>query len=106
MVPSSCWPAAAARSARPVQPRLSRLLTVVAASVLAFDGTALVVLGWWSGRVLLSLLGAVCFVSAGVVLLSWRWHRRRLENIAQLRRGLAQETRELRQFLGGSERDH
>jgi hypothetical protein len=84
-----------------VQPRLSRLLTLVAAAVLAFDGAALAAFGWWSGRVLLMLVGGMCFVSAGLVLLSWRWHRQRLEDIAQLRRGLAQETRELRRFLGG-----
>jgi hypothetical protein len=82
-----------------VQPRLSRVLTIVAAAVLAFDGTALAALGWWSGRVLLMLVGLICFVSAGLVLLYWRWYCRRLENIAQMRRGLSKETRELRRFL-------
>jgi len=75
------------------------VLTIVAAAVLAFDGTALAALGWWSGRVLLMLVGLICFLSAGLVLLYWRWYRRHLEDIAQLRRGLSEETRELRRFL-------
>jgi hypothetical protein len=82
-----------------VQPRPSRVLTIVAAAVLAFDGTALAALGWWSGRVLLMLVGLICFVSAGLVLLYWRWYRRRLEDIAQLRRGVSEESRELRRLL-------
>jgi membrane protein implicated in regulation of membrane protease activity len=82
-----------------VQPCLSRVLTIVAAAVLAFDGTALAALGWWSGRVLLMLVGLICFVSAGLVLLYWRWYRRRLEDIAQLRRGVSEESRELRRLL-------
>lgn len=82
-----------------MQPRLSRVLTIVAAAVLAFDGTALAALGWWSGRVLLILVGLICFVSAGLVLLYWRWYRRRLEDIAQLRRGVSEESRELRRLL-------
>jgi hypothetical protein len=75
------------------------VLTIVAASVLAFDGTALAALGWWSGRMILVVLGVVCFASAGLVVLYWRWYRRRLDDIAQLRRGLAEETRELRRSL-------
>jgi hypothetical protein len=82
-----------------VHPRLSRVLTIVAAAVLAFDGTALAALGWWSGRLLLVLLGVICFASAGLVLLYWRWYRRRLDDIAHLRRGLSEETRELRRSL-------
>ena len=82
-----------------MNPRLSRVLTIVAASVLAFDGTALAALGWWSGRMILVVLGVVCFASAGLVVLYWRWYRRRLDDIAQLRRGLAEETRELRRSL-------
>ena len=78
---------------------MPRLLTAVAAVVLAFDGTALVAFGWWSGRLLLVLLGVICLVSAGLVVLSWRWYRRRLNDIAALRQGLAEEARELQSFL-------
>jgi hypothetical protein len=78
---------------------MSRVLTATAAVVLAFDGTALAAFGWWSGRLMLVLLGLICFVSAGLVVLSWRWYRRRLQDIAALRQGLAQETRELQSFL-------
>jgi len=78
---------------------MSRLLTVIAAVVLVFDGTALAVFGWWSSRPILVLLGVICFVSAGLVVLSWRWYRRRLQDIAALRQGLADEARELQSFL-------
>jgi len=78
---------------------MSRLLSVIAAVILAFDGTALAVFGWWSGRLMLVLLGVICFVSAGLVVLSWRWYRRRLQDIAALRQGLADEARELQSFL-------
>lgn len=70
-----------------------------AAVILAFDGTALAAFGWWSGRLMLVLLGVICFVSAGLVVLSWQWYRRRLQDIAALRQGLAEEARELRSFL-------
>jgi len=78
---------------------MSRLLSVIATVILAFDGTALAVFGWWSGRLMLVLLGVICFVSAGLVVLSWRWYRRRLQDIAVLRQGLADEARELQSFL-------
>jgi hypothetical protein len=83
-----------------VQPRLWQILTLVAASMLAFDGAALAVFGWLSGKALLVLLGCICFVSTGLVLWYWRWQRRRLEEIAALRRGVAEEARELGRFLG------
>jgi hypothetical protein len=82
-----------------VKPRTSRLLMGVAAVILAFDGTALAAFGWWSGRLMLVLLGVICFVSAGLVVLSWQWYRRRLQDITALRQGLAEEARELRSFL-------
>jgi len=78
---------------------MSRLLIVIAAVILAFDGTALAAFGWWSGRLMLVLLGVVCFVSAGLVVLSWQWYRQRLQDIAALRQGLAEEARELQSFL-------
>ena len=68
---------------------------LVAATVLAFDGAALLGLGLWSGRTMLSLVGLVFFVSALLVLRSWRWYRRRLADIAAARRALGEEAREL-----------
>ena len=82
-----------------MKPQVSRLLSVIAAIVLAFDGTALVGFGWWSGRLSLVLLGIICLASAGLVVLSWRWYRRRLRDIAALGQGLADEARELQRFL-------
>ena len=48
---------------------------------------------------LLVLVGAVFFLSALLVLLSWRWYRRRLADIATARRALSDETRELQRSL-------
>jgi membrane protein implicated in regulation of membrane protease activity len=72
---------------------------IVAAVVLAFDGAALLGLGVWSGRMMLVLVGAVFFLSALLVLLSWRWYRRRLADITAARRALSDETREMQRSL-------
>jgi hypothetical protein len=87
-----------------VSPLVSRTLTIVAAGVLAFDGAALAVLGFWSGRIILALLGLVFFASSGLVILYWRWYRRRLADIAAQRRILSDEARELRRLLRNSEK--
>ena len=73
---------------------------MVAGSVLAFDGVALATIGWWSHRPVLILVGLVCLLSALVVVFYWRWYQRRLQDIAGMRAGLADEARELRRFLG------
>jgi membrane protein implicated in regulation of membrane protease activity len=82
-----------------VSPVASRLLTIVAAGFLAFDGAALAVLGFWSDRVVLALVGVVFFISSGLVLLYWRWYRRRLADIASVRRALGDEAREMQRLL-------
>jgi hypothetical protein len=82
-----------------VSPALSRIITVIAAAVLAFDGVALAVLGWWSGRLIVSLIGLVFFVSSGLVLLYWRWYRRRLEDIVAAQRELGEDARGIQQLL-------
>ena len=80
-------------------PIASRLLTIIAAAVLAFDGAALALLGFWSDRLLLGLVGVVFFASSGLVLLYWRWYRRRLADIASARRALADQAREMQRLL-------
>jgi hypothetical protein len=82
-----------------VSPLVSRTLTFVAASVLAFDGAALAALGLWSGRIILTLVGVVFFISSGLVMLYWRWYRRRLADIATARRVLSEEARAIQQVL-------
>lgn len=82
-----------------MSPVASRLLTIVAAGVLAFDGAALAVLGFWSDRLVLALVGLVFFISSGLVLLYWRWYRRRLADIASARRVLGDEAREMQRLL-------
>ena len=72
---------------------------MVAAAVLAFDGAALLGFGAWSGRVMMVLVGAVFFLSALLVLLSWRWYRRRLADIGAARRTLSDEAREMQRSL-------
>jgi hypothetical protein len=83
-----------------VSPAVSRILTIVAAAVLAFDGAALALLGFWGDRLVLGLIGLVFFLSSGLVLLYWRWYRRRLADIETARRALGDEAREMRRFLG------
>jgi membrane protein implicated in regulation of membrane protease activity len=80
-------------------PTLSRMLTIVAAAVLAFDGAAVAAFGWWSGRVLLVLVGLMFFLSSGLLFLYWRWYQRRLEDIASTRRVLAEEAREIQRLI-------
>ena len=78
---------------------VTRALTIVAAAVLAFDGAALAGLGLWTDRLVLVLIGAVFFVSSGLVLLYWRWYRRRVADIAAARRALSDEAREMQRLL-------
>lgn len=82
-----------------MSPQVSRSLTIAAAVVLAFDGAALIGLGIWSGRTLLTLVGLVFFVSAGLVMVSWRWYRRRLDDIAVARKALGDQAREMQSAL-------
>ena len=83
---------------------MSRTLTIVAAAVLAFDGAALILMGWLGGRLMLALVGTVFFLSSGLVLLSWRWYRRRLEDIADTRRSLSDDARRMRGLFGAGEK--
>jgi uncharacterized membrane protein len=78
---------------------VGRTLTFVAAAVLAFDGVALAVLGYLTGRPVLIPVGLVFFVSSGLLLLYRRWYHRRLEEIALARRALSEEAREMQRLL-------
>ena len=85
----------------PVSPLAFRSLTLVAAAFLAFDGAASVGLGIWSGRRPFIVAGVVLVLSSGLVLLLWRRHLRRLEEIDLGRRELREEAEELRRLLRG-----
>jgi membrane protein implicated in regulation of membrane protease activity len=84
-----------------LSPLAFRSLTLVAAGFLAFDGATLLGLGIWSGRRAFLVAGIVLFLSSGLVLLLWRRHLRRLDEIAEARRGLRDEAEELRRLLRG-----
>ena len=88
----------------PVSPTLGRTLTLVAAAVLAFDGVALAGLGYLSGRMVLIPVGLVFFLSSGLILLYWRWYRRRLDDILAARRALSEEARAMREIVSGKEK--
>jgi hypothetical protein len=75
------------------------MLTIVAVAVLAFDGAALAALGFMSGRMVLVPVGLVFFLSSGLVVLYWRWYRRKLDDISAARRTLSEEAREIQQLL-------
>lgn len=83
----------------PASPAVSRTLTIVAVVVLAFDGIALAVLGYMTGRVVLIPVGLVFFVSSGLILLYRRWYSRRLDDIMAARRALGEEAREIQRLL-------
>jgi hypothetical protein len=80
-------------------PLVSRTLTLVAIGFLTFDGLALAGLGLMSGRNMLIAIGLVFFISAGLVLLYWQWHRRRLLDIASERGPLSDDVREMQHLL-------
>jgi membrane protein implicated in regulation of membrane protease activity len=84
----------------PASPLALRWLTLLTVGFLAFDGAALMALGAWSGRTALLVAGSVLFLSSGVVLLVWRRHLRRLDEIRAARRELRDEAEELRRLLG------
>jgi len=77
----------------------SRTLTIVAAVFLGFDGAALLALGIWAGHTALVVVGLVLFLSSGLVLLYWRRHQRRIEEITADRHALREEVKELRNLL-------
>lgn len=81
------------------RPGLTRMLTWAAAVVLGFDGAVLAGLGLWSRRPLVTVIGVVLFIAAGVVLATWRAHERRLQEISDARRELRDEARALNDFL-------
>ena len=77
---------------------VSRTLTIVAVAFLSFDGAALTGLGVITGRIVLILIGLACFTAAGLILLYWRWHRQKLDEIAAARRLLSEEAREIQRL--------
>ena len=85
----------------PVSPLAFRSLTLAAAAFLAFDGAALMGLGIWSGRSTILVAGVVLSLSSGLVVVFWRRHLRRLEEIDQARRDLRDEAEDLRRLLRG-----
>jgi uncharacterized membrane protein len=80
-------------------PLVSRTLTIVAVAFLTFDGAALTVIGFLTGRLLLVPVGLAFFVAAGMILLYWRWYRRRRQEIADTRRAMSDELREIQRML-------
>ena len=80
-------------------PVVSRTLTIVAIAFLTFDGAALVALGVMTGRLLLVPVGLVFFGSAGMILLYWRWYRRKWKEIADERQSVRNEVREMQRML-------
>ena len=80
-------------------PVVSRTVTLVAIGFLTFDGVALAGIGLMSDRYVLVAMGLVFFVSAGLVLLYWRWHRRRLLEIASERGALSEDVRDMQRLL-------
>jgi HAMP domain-containing protein len=66
------------------------------------DGAALLAAGAWNRRGVLVLAGGVFLAASILVLLSWSWYRRRLEEIAAVRKALAEDTRQMLADVRGS----
>ena len=81
-----------------VSPSTGRALVLGAAALLLLDGVALLGMGIWAGRPGLALAGGALLAGAGLVLWSWQRQRRRLEEIAEARRGLRADTEVLRRL--------
>jgi hypothetical protein len=82
-------------------PLALRWLTLFTVGFLAFDGAGLIALGGWSGRTGLLVAGVVLFLSSGAVILVWRQHLGRLDEIGEAPRELRDEAEELRRLLKG-----
>ena len=82
-----------------VSPVVSRTLTLVAIGFLTFDGAALTGIGAMTGRTMLVAVGLVFFLSAGLILLYWRSHRRKLLDIASERGALSEDVQEIQRLL-------
>jgi hypothetical protein len=61
----------------------------------------LIAVGLWSRRVGLIVAGAALLLGVGLVLLFWRRHLRRLDEIAAARRDLREEAEAIRRALRG-----
>jgi hypothetical protein len=84
-----------------LSPVVTRTITILAIAVLAFDRAALAASGFMTGRTVLAAMGVVFLLSSGLVVIYWRWYRRRLEDISATRRALSEEARALRESVGG-----
>jgi membrane protein implicated in regulation of membrane protease activity len=84
-----------------LSPIVSRTITILAIAVLAFDGAALAAFGFMTGRTMLVAMGVVFLLSSGLIVIYWRWYRRRLEDISAARRALGEEARALRESVSG-----
>jgi hypothetical protein len=80
----------------PVPSAAGRLLVLVAVALLAVEGVALLGLGLWTTRPGLALGGGALLAGARLVWWSWQRQRRRLEEIAAVRRELRADAEELR----------
>ncbi|HET8648819.1 MAG TPA: hypothetical protein VFL95_02170 [Gemmatimonadales bacterium] len=76
--------------------RSLRVITLIVAAVLGLDGGALCAGGLWTHQFSLSMVGLSLLLSAGLVLLYGRWHRRQLAEIAAARHALRIEAGVLR----------
>jgi hypothetical protein len=54
-----------------------------------------------TGRTMLVGMGVVFLLSSGLIVIYWRWYRRRLEDISAARRALGEEARALRESVSG-----
>jgi len=81
-----------------VPPSAGRVLVLVAAALLLFDGVALLGLRIWGRRPGLALAAGALLGGTAGGLWSWGRQRRRLDEIAEARRELRADTEALRRL--------
>jgi hypothetical protein len=74
-------------------------MTIIAVGFLELDGVLLGLAGLWRHDWALLVPGSGLAIAGGMVLLYWRRHRRRLEEIAAVRREVRGEVQALREMI-------
>jgi hypothetical protein len=82
-----------------VQLGSGRAMTIIAVGFLELDGVLLGLAGLWHHEWSLLIPGFGLAMAGGIVLLYWRRHRRRLEEIAAARQEMRGEVQALREMI-------
>lgn len=74
-------------------------MTWIAVGCFTLDGVLLAVAGYWGKRLGLVASGLICLALAGVIVLFWRRHQRKVAELREARKEMAEEARALRELV-------